>query len=123
MPGSSLHNFELKPKLFSAEDGGEVELQEFSGEAQSRPSLVQVNQKFDTQRTPEIGQTHVSSNWSQFDVGVEGKRCLIPNKASQRITVEVISMSRIRCPVRICIVWSNNLQTSAGFSNSMKFGY
>ena len=46
------HDLELEVEFLAAEDGREVELPEFSREAQRRPALIQVNYKFQSQRAP-----------------------------------------------------------------------
>ena len=57
--GKLFDYFHFKVQFFATTDRGQVELPKLPGEAQRREALVEVDYKFQSQRTPEIRETDV----------------------------------------------------------------
>src|SRR5687768_5565993 len=108
-PVALLYDFEFEVEFFTAADGREIKLPEFSGEPKRRPTLIEVDEEFEPHRAPEICQTYVSCHRFQLGGGVERKRRACRHEASERVTVEVITMCRIGGPIRIRIMRSYDL--------------
>ena len=70
--------------------------------------LVKICNEFHSQKAPEVGQTYVGVYGPKFDHGVEGKGSAIRHEAGEGVAVEMVSMSRVRGPIRIRIVRSDD---------------
>lgn len=118
---NSLHDFEFEVEFLAPADGRQVKLPKFPGEAKRRPALIQVDEKLQPHRPPEIRQTHVSRDRLQLGGGIERKRSSRRNEAGEGIAVEVIAMRRVGSPIGIRIVRRQDLQHSAGLRDAMQF--
>lgn len=59
----------------------------------------------------------------QFRLRVKWKRCAIRHEASERITVEVVSVRGVRRPIRIRVVWCDYFEPSARLGDSIQLVY
>ena len=119
--GDRFHDFKLKPQFLAATDHRQVELPKLAREAKGRPMLIQVDNEFEAERPPQIRQSDVGVDGLEFNLCVERKRSSLGHKASERVTVEMISMRRIRGPIRIGIVRRDDFDPAAGPGDAMKF--
>ena len=117
-----LHNLKLEIEFLATKDGRQIELPKLSREAKRLPSLIQVDYELEAKSAPEIRKTDVRSNRRKFCGCIERKWCTGRYKASERVTVEMISMRWIRCPIRIRIVRRNDLQPASGLCDAMQLG-
>ena len=113
------HDFKLEIELFPPTDHREIELPKLPRKTERRPALIEVHDKLNAECPPEICQTDVRGDRAKFFRGVERKWSLRRNKASERITVEVIAMRRIGGPIRIRVVRRENLQFAARLRDAM----
>src|SRR5258705_2311760 len=72
---------------------------------------------------PEVCEADVRFQWSQFGFGVKRKRCSLRHEAREGITIEMIAMSWIGGPIRICVMRCNDLQPATRLGNTMQFDY
>ncbi len=107
-------------KFFTAANVAEVKLPELAREAKRRPVLVEICDKFEPQGAPEIRESDVSAQRLQFHSRVEGKRRAFRHEAGKRITIEMVAVRWVGRPIRIRIVWGNNLDVAACFGNAMQ---
>jgi hypothetical protein len=96
-----LNNFKFESQFFAAKDSAEIKLPEFASEPHARPALIEIDQQFQTEGPPEVGQRYVREDRFQLDVGIERKKLAVVHKAVERIAVEVISMRRVSRPIRV----------------------
>src|SRR6266404_3222096 len=82
--------------------------------------LVEVCYPLQSHCAPKICQRYVRRDRSQFDGRIERKRRAVGHEASKRITVEMVSMSRIRGPVGVCAVRRNHLYTATRSGNAVQ---
>ena len=118
--GRLLHDLEFEVEFLAPKDGRKVELPEFSREAQRRPTLIKIDDELQPHSSPEIRQTYMSDERFELGGGVERKRRSTRNEASERVTIEVIAVSRIGGPIRIRIVRRNDLQSASGPRDAMQ---
>ena len=83
--------------------------------------LVKIRNEFQSQKAPEVGQTYISVYGPKFDRGVEGKGSAIRHEAGEGVAVEMVSMCRVRRPIRIRIMRSDDLYQTRRFSYTVKF--
>ena len=88
-------------QFLTAHDVAQIELPEFAREAERGPMLIQIGDEFQTKRTPEVCQAHVSADRLQLNGGVKRKGSALGHKAGEGVTVEVIAMRWIGGPVGI----------------------
>ncbi len=119
----SFHNFKLKMKFFTATDVAQVKLPELTREAKRRPLLIQISDQLQPYRPPEVSQADIGAHWFQFDRGVERKRRAFGHEASEGITVEVIAMSWIGGPVRVCVMRRDNSDAAASLGDPVQFSH
>lgn len=117
---NSLHDFQFEVQFLAPTDGREIKLPELSGEAKRGPALVEIDEKLEPHRPPEICQTHVSRDRLQLGSRVERKRSPLRHEAGERVTVEVIAMRRVSRPIRIRIVRRQDLQHTTGLRDAMQ---
>ena len=85
---SLLHDLKLKAQLFAPEDVTQVVFPKLSGEAQGRPLLIEVNQKFNPKESPQVRQRDVRTNGLEADVGIEREEPTIGNEILERVAVK-----------------------------------
>ena len=73
-PDKLLHNFEFEVEFLTTQNTREVELPKLSREPPRRPALIEIDNKLDAQRTPEIGEAHVRRQRFQLRARVKRKR-------------------------------------------------
>jgi hypothetical protein len=115
-----LQSLEFKLQLFSAHDGAQIELPEFSREAKGGPALIQIHQKLQTNCSPKISQRNIGADGFEFNFSIEGKELVVVDKAIERVAVEMIAMSWIGWPIGIRIVRRCNLNPAARLSDPVK---
>src|SRR2546421_12569046 len=76
-----LHRFQLEAQFFSSNHVAQIELSELAGEAKRRPTLIEIDDEFQTQRAPEIRQRNVSADRFQPDLSIKGKQLPIVDEA------------------------------------------
>ncbi len=118
--GALFHDLEFKVELFAAKDGREIKLPELSCEAKGWPSLVEIHEKLQTKRPPQICKAYMGSDGLEFGFHIKRKGRSRRNKAGEGVTVEVISVGRIGGPIRIRVVGSNNLQFATGLRDAVQ---
>src|SRR6185369_731287 len=92
-------NFEFKTQFFATKNCAQIELPELPGEAPRRPALIEIDDKFHSDRPPQIRQRNICADRTQPDIGVEGKELALVDETIERIAVEGISMGRIGGPI------------------------
>ena len=97
----SLNDLELKVKIFASKDEIQIMLPKLSGEAESRPSPIQVDNKLQAQRPPQVRQRYISADWSQFEICVERETGVLLHEILKGITVQMIPVSRISRPIGV----------------------
>ena len=83
--------------------------------------LVKIRNEFQSKKAPEVGQTYIGMYGPKFDHGVEGKGSAIRHEAGEGVAVEMVSMSRVRGPIRIRVMRSHDFYQTRGFSYAVKF--
>ena len=96
-----LQHFKFKVQLLSAHHGVQIEIPELASEAKRRPTLIQIDDKLQTQSAPEIRQRNVSPNRFQLHISIEREELTLFDKTVERITVEMIAVGRVRRPIGI----------------------
>ena len=76
-------------------------LPKLSGEAERRPSLIQVDNKLQAQSPPEVRQRYISADWSQFEICVERETGVLLDEILEGITVQMVSVGWISRPVGV----------------------
>ena len=95
-------------------------LPKLSGEAERRPSLIQVNNKFQAQRSPQVRQRHISADWSQFEICVERETGVLLHEILEGVAIQMIPVGWISRPVRVRVMRSHDSESTSGFSDSMQ---
>src|SRR6267143_2800505 len=83
--------------------------------------LIEVCYPLQSHSAPKIRQRYVGRDGSQFYCRIERKRCAVGHEAGEGITIEMVSMSRIRRPVGVCAVRRNHLYAPARSGNAVQF--
>src|SRR6267143_586679 len=83
--------------------------------------LIEVGYPLQSHGAPKIRQRYVRRDRSQFDCRIERKRRAVGHEAGEGITIEMVSMSRIRGPVGVCTVRRNHLYAPARSGNAVQF--
>jgi hypothetical protein len=76
-----LNDVELELQFLAPNHVAQIELPELAGEAKRRPTLIEIDDPFQTNSTPEIRQRNVSADGFQFHLSIEGKQLTIINEA------------------------------------------
>ncbi len=108
-------------KFFTAANVAEVKLPKLAREAKRRPVLVEICNEFETEGAPEICESHISAQRLQFHTRVERERRAFRHEAGKRVTIKVVTVRRVRGPIRIRVVWRNDLDAAAWLGNAMQF--
>ena len=116
-----LHHFKLKVEFLAAKDHREIELPKLARETKPRPALIEIDDKLQTDRAPEIRKADASDDRPEFGCCVKRKRSLRRHETGERITVEVIAVCRIGGPVRVRVVRREDLQLTTWPRNAMQF--
>src|SRR5438876_9216092 len=103
-----LRNLKFKSQLFAAHNCAQIKLPELARETEARPALVEVYKKLQTKRPPKIRQRYVGANRFESDIRVERKELSIVDKAIEGITIEMIAVCRIRWPIGIRVMRSDD---------------
>ena len=85
--------------------------------------LVKIRNEFQSKKAPEISQANVGANGPELDGGVKREWTALGHEACKRVTVEMISMSRVCGPIGIRIMRSDYLDAATGFCNAVKFAH
>ena len=116
-----LNYLKLKTQFLAAKDVGQIELPKFSREAQCRPMLIKISNKFQSEKAPKLSETYISTHWPKFDQGIERERRLLGHETGKGVAVEMILMSGICGPVGIRVMGRDYLYQTRRLSYAMKF--
>ena len=75
----------------------------------------------ESERAPEICETDIGAQRPKFYRGVERKRRAGRHEASERVTIEMVSVRRIGGPIGIRIVWRDNFYQTRRLGYAMQF--
>jgi hypothetical protein len=118
-----LHNFKFKLQFLAAKDVGQVKLPELTGKAKDRPTLIEINDEFQTDGSPEIRERHVGTNGFQLNIGVKRKKLAIIDEAIEGVAVEMITVRRIGGPVRVGVMRSHDRDSAFRLSDAIEFSH
>ena len=76
-----LNGLQLKMQFLSPNHVAQIELPELAREAKRWPTLIEIDDEFQTQRAPEIRQRNVSADRFQPDLSIKGKQLTIVDEA------------------------------------------
>ena len=66
--------------------------------------LIEINDEFQTNGSPQIRQRNINADGCQFYFGVERKKLAVVDEAIERIAIEVMAMDWIRGPVGVGVM-------------------
>jgi len=84
--------------------------------------LIEINDEFQTNGSPQIRQRNINADGCQFYFGVERKKLAVVNEAVERIAVEVIAMGWIGGPVGVGVMRSHDRDSATRFRDPIEFG-
>jgi len=84
-----------------------------------RPTLIEINDEFQTNGPPQIRQRNISADWFQFYVRVERKDLAVVDEAVERVAVEVVAVRWIGAPIGIGVMRRDDDDSATGFRNAM----
>ena len=83
--------------------------------------LIEINDEFQTNGSPQIRQRNINADGCQFYFGVERKKLAVVDEAIEGIAVEMIAVRRIGGPVGVGVMRRDNGNASAAFCDAIEF--
>ena len=118
-----LYDLKLKMQFLATENIRQIKLPELARETKGRPALIEISQPLETERAPEIRETNIGAQRSQFDGRVEGKRSALRGKAVERVAVEMVAVGWVCWPIGIGVVRRDYPDYPAWLRYAMKLAH
>lgn len=83
--------------------------------------LIEINDEFQTNGSPQIRQRNINADGCQFYFGVERKKLAVVDEAIEGIAVEMIAVRRIGGPVGVGVMRRDDGNASAAFCDAIEF--
>jgi len=95
-------------------------LPEFSCESKTVRALVKIHEKFDPERFPQSEQRDICADRPQANVRIKIEDGPLRHERIERVRIDLISMRRVGCPIRICVMRRDQFYPSAVFRDPIE---
>jgi len=117
------HDLELEVNLFSARNGVQVLLPEFSDESQRWKTVIQVDQKLEAGQFPKIQDGYARRALPESYIGVEREDSALIGQVPKRVAVQMVAMREVSREVGIRPMRCYKSDNSSVASDSMELAH